>query len=94
VRLTTIKPSVINTFKRVGIPYEELIDRTDKVTAYNRFGFGDCETTPLIAYLIQWVYSTNNAYERNDHKIKVADFDRIRYFVADQDSNAYMTCLD
>ena len=89
-----IKQSVINTFNRVGIPYEGFLKRTGMVTVYNRFGFGECTTTPLIAYLIQWVYDTSNRYERGDYGVKTSDFDRIRYFVLEKDREAYMTCLD
>lgn len=92
----TIKQSVINTFDRVGIypDVQSLINKTDKVTAYNRFGFGECQTTPLIKYLIEWVYQISNAYENGKHDVNVSDFDRVRYFVLEQDSNAYNTCLD
>jgi hypothetical protein len=90
----TIRQPVINTMKRVGISYQSLADRTDKVTVYNRFGFGSCETTPLMAHLIAWVYFVSDCYEQGNSKVTLDDFDRIKYFVAEQDSNAYMTCLD
>lgn len=89
-----IKQSVINTFNRVGINYEALMNRSDKVMVSNRFGGGTCETTPLIARCIEWVYATSNAYEFGNYKVKISDFDRVRYFVLAEDSNAYMTCLD
>ncbi len=89
-----MKQSVINTLERVGIDYKPLLTRTDKVTVENRFGGGSCETSPLIARLIAWVYATNNAYETGDETVKIADFDRIRYFVLAEDQNAYNTCLD
>lgn len=89
-----IPQPVKNTMTRVGIDYEKLMDRTEKVTVSNRFGGGDCETTPLIAYLIGWVYRTSNMYEMGNMDVAIADFDRIRYFIAKVDSNAYMTCLD
>ena len=90
----TIKQPVINTFKRVGIDYQALQDKTEKIRVENRFGGGSCETSPLIAYLIAWVYATSNAYERGDQTVKVSDFDRIRYFILDADANAYSTCID
>jgi hypothetical protein len=91
----TIPTPVLNTFDRVGINYQYYQDRTDKVTVYNRFGGGSCETSPLVAYLIDWVYRTNNDYDLGrPSKVKYGDFDRVRYFVLDQDSNAYYTCLD
>lgn len=89
-----IKKSVINTFKRVGINYEAFNNTDKNVEVYNRFGGGKATTTQLIAFLINWVYDISNAYEVGDFKVKTADFDRIRYFVAEQDSEAYMTCLD
>ena len=90
----TIKQSVINTFNRVGIDYKALQDKTDKITVENRFGGGSCETSPLIAYLIAWVYKISNAYEAGDQSVNVSDFDRIRYFILDVDANAYNTCID
>ncbi len=89
-----IKQSVINTLERVGIDYKALQDQTGKVTVENRFGGGSCETTPLIAYLIKWVYQTSNDYEAGNNKIKVSDFDRVRYFILEQDKDAYYTCID
>lgn len=91
-----IKQSVINTFKRVGIDYEHISTGhgLDPVMVYNRFGNGSCSTTNFIAYLINWVYRTSDKYERGDNEIKISDFDRIRYFILEQDSNAYMTCID
>lgn len=89
-----IKQSVINTFKRVGIDYESLEKQTEIVTVANRFGAGSCETTPLIARCIEWVYETSDAYEAGDFTVKTADFDRVRYFVAGEDMHAYSTCLD
>lgn len=89
-----IKQSVINTFERVGIDYKPLVNRTDKVIVKNRFSGEECETTPLVARLIEWVYTVSNDYERGDRTINVSDFDRIRYFILDVDSNAYSTCVD
>jgi hypothetical protein len=47
-----------------------------------------------VARAIGWVYSTSNDYENGINKVNVSDFDRVRYFVLEQDNNAYMTCLD
>ena len=88
-----IKQSVINTFNRVGIDYSNA-DTTEKVTVSNRFSGESCETSPFIAKLVDWVYSTSNNYEAGDFKVKVSDFDRIRYFILEQDSNVYSTCID
>lgn len=90
----TIKPSVINSLNRVGFPYQNFVDLTEKVTVSNRFSGESCATTPLVSNLIEWVYNTSNAYGRGDRSVKTSDFDRIRYFVLALDSNAYMTCLD
>lgn len=90
----TIKQSVINTFNRVGINYLNFDNTIKGVTVYNRFGGGSCDTTVLIAELISWVYDTSNRYERGDYKVKISDFDRVRYFVLEQDSTAFMNCLD
>ena len=85
-----IKQSVINTFERVGIDYKKYSLTTDndgnKITVNNRFGGGSCETSPLIARLIEWVYQTSNDYEVGNQKVNVSDFDRIRYFILDQDN--------
>lgn len=90
----TIKQSVINSFNRVGINYLNFDNTIKGVRVENRFGGGACDTTVLIAECISWVYDTSNRYERGDFTVKTADFDRIRYFVLEQDSNAYMTALD
>jgi len=93
-KMKPIKQSVINTFNRCGIPYEELLKDDRKVVAENRFSGGSCETTPLIKCLIEWVYATSNQYEIGDYRTKVSDFDRVRYFILDQDANAYSICID
>ena len=90
----TIKQSVLNTFNRVGIDYTAYLDKNDKVIVENRFGGGSCETIPLIAKLIRWVYATSDAYEEGDQTVKVSDFDRVRYFILEVDPEAYSTCID
>jgi hypothetical protein len=91
----TIKQFVINTFSRVGISYLQFDETHDeRVIVNNRFGGGSCETTPFIKYLINWVYSTSNDYEVGIRKVNVSDFDIIRYFILEQDSKAYYTCID
>lgn len=89
-----IKQSVINTFKRVGIPYEELQKKEGIYEARNRFSGETCQVSYLIGYLIQWVYMTSDAYERGERRVSIDDFDRIRYFILEQDRDAYMTCID
>ena len=90
-----IKQSVINSFNRVGINYQNFDNTSKGVMVSNRFGYGgSCETTVLIAELISWVYNTSNAFERGDYSVKIADFDRIRYFIMAEDRKAYMLCLD
>ena len=89
-----IKKSVLNTFKRIGIDHTIYDNEVKNVRVDNRFGGGSCETTQLIAYLIQWVYSTSNAYEMGIQDVRLDDFDRVRYFILEQDPNAYMTCID
>jgi hypothetical protein len=89
-----MKQSVINTMKRVGIDYESLLQDTTPVTVANRFTGIECTTSALIAHCIAWVYATNNAYEQGDMKVNLGDFDRIRYFVLEEDANAYSICLD
>jgi len=93
----TIRQPVLNSMKKAGINMEiiqRLSERTDTVTVENRFGGGSCDTHPLLSYLIDWVYQTSNAYEMGVQDVKISDFDRIKYFVLEQDSNAYTTCLD
>ena len=70
------------------------MDRKEIITVNNRFGFGSCNTTPLIAYLIHWVYDTSIDYEVGINKVRVSDFDRVRYFILAEDVTAYMTCID
>lgn len=89
-----IKQSVKNTMDRVGIDYASLEKLTDKVEAYNRFSGEACVTTPLVAECIAKIYAINDAYEFGNNSVKVADFDRLRYFVLEADSNAYSTCVD
>jgi hypothetical protein len=89
-----IKQSVINTFNRVNINHELMLQISGTRTATNRFTGDSVETTPLIAACIRWVYKTSNAYEYGDFSVKTSDFDRIRYFVLEQDSKAYNVCLD
>ena len=91
-----MKKSVENTMKRVGIwdAYQHFTKFKTPVTVSNRFGFGSCETSKSVEFLINWVYDVSNQYEMGIRKVNVSDFDRIRYFIADEDSNAYMTCID
>jgi len=89
-----IKQSVINSFERVGIPYEILLADKTNHTANNRFTGEIVNTSALIRFLILWVYQTNNNYEKGIYDVKVSDFDRIRYFVLAQDPTAYNICLD
>mgnify|MGYP001585957849 CR=1 FL=1 len=94
--IPNIKQSVINTFNRVGINYKALLDQDtgDKITVNNRFGGGSCEVSPLVARLIEWVYSTSYIYEVGIQDVRLDDFDRIRYFILEIDSNAYTVCID
>jgi hypothetical protein len=93
----TIKKPVANSMIRVGIDpvlMAERLDNPNKVTAYNRFGGGSCVVNEGIDYLIKWVYSVSNQYETGICDVKISDFDRIRYFILEQDRNAYSTCID
>ncbi len=89
-----IKQSVINTFNRVGFPYEKYGREPKTTKVSNRFSGESVETSVLVATLISTIYDISNAYERGDYSVKVADFDRLRYFVLSEDSKAYMRCLD
>ena len=91
----TIKQPVKNTMARIGLNWEEFEGtEQDKVKVENRFGAGSCETSPLVRRCIETIYSISNAYEFGDVSVKIDDFDRLRYFVLEVDSNAYMTCVD
>ena len=57
-------------------------------------GGGSCTTTPLVAELIEWVYRTNDAIDAGRSNVKIDDFDRVRYFIAETDPTAYSTCID
>lgn len=88
-----IKQSVLNTFDRVGID-KTLDNITKSETISNRFSGETAEVTPLIFECIDWVYKTSNALESGRSSVKLADFDRVRHFVAEVDQDAYYTCLD
>ena len=91
-----IKQSVINTFGRVGIDYEHYgNDPKLKIAIANNWLTNEpCEVTPLIAVCINWVYQKQLAFERGNMGCRQDDFDRVRYFILEQDRNAYMICLD
>jgi hypothetical protein len=89
-----IKQSVINTFNRVGIEYQKFVDDTDTIVRANRFTGETVNVSPLIAVCIDWVYRTSNMYEMGNNDISVSDFDRVRYFILDNDSKAYNVCID
>ena len=89
-----LKQSVKNTMDKVGIDYTTLGKEDGKVEVFNRFSGESCVTTPLIARVIDKIYAISNAYERGDNSVNVSDFDRLRYFVAEVDRDAYMTCID
>lgn len=83
--------------KRVGIDSEsaqKVAEMDYKVEIANRFTGESVKTHPLIAYLIRWVYAISNDYESGINKVRISDFDRIRFWIAKVDSNAYMTCID
>ena len=89
-----IKQPVINTFNRVGIDYKKYQNLTEKWDICNRFTGQEVTVDPIISVCIQWVYATSNDYESGINKINLSDFDRVRYFILEQDKNAYMTCID
>ena len=89
-----IRQAVINTFNRVGIDYKKLVEKKGTYAVQNRFSGEVCYTSALIAYLVEWVYATSNQYEMGNYKVKISDFDRIRYFILEVDSNAYSICID
>lgn len=89
-----IRQPVKNTMARIGLDYQSLEGLTDKVTVNNRFGTGSCETTPLVKECIDTIYNISDAYEVGNTSVKIDDFDRLRYFVLEADSNAYTTCID
>jgi len=89
-----IPQPVINTFNRVGFNYADLDKESKDVTVQNPFSGQTCETTELVARLINWVYNTNLALEQGYSNVKISDFDRVRYFIAKVDPDAYMTCID
>lgn len=91
--MANIKQPVINTFNRVGFPYEAYDNGTKNTTVQNRFSGETVVTTELVAECINWVYGIGER-RVNEGTVKVSDFDRIRYFVLDQDNKAYSTCLD
>jgi hypothetical protein len=89
-----IKQSVLNTFKRVGINPDDYDNVTKDVEVSNRFSGETVTTTELIAELVDWVYQTSNKYEIGGSTVNLSDFDRIRYFILDQDKEVYITCID
>ena len=89
-----IKQSVINTFNRVGIPYEELMKIEKPTRTRNRLTGEGITTTYFLSYLVAWVYQTSNDYEYGINKVNVSDFDRVRYFILEQDGEVYRACLN
>ena len=89
-----IKKSVINTFERVGIDYKMLQELKGDIEVRNWITGVPCVVTPLIAECIKWVYMTQLEYEQGNHSTKVSDFDRVRYFILEQDKNAWSVCID
>lgn len=89
-----IKQSVINTFNRVGIDYKPIENLTNKVSVSNWITGETCQTTPLVATCVEWVYRTALAYEQGTSKVNVSDFDRVRHFILAQDNNVYSKCID
>jgi hypothetical protein len=89
-----IKQSVINTFNRVGIPFRELDNEKKDCMVANWITGATSETTELIKYCVNWVYRTSLDYEKGNRKINLSDFDRVRYFILDQDEHTYMACID
>ncbi len=89
----TIRKPVQNTFDRVGINYSTK-DSNEKVEVANWLSGATCEVSPLVANCIAWVYKTQLEYEKGIYDVKVADFDRVRYWIAEVDQNAYSTLID
>jgi hypothetical protein len=89
-----IKTSVINTFNRVGIPYKELDNLVKNREVANWVTMESCIVTPLIKACVLWVYTKQLAYEKGDMGCRQDDFDRVRYFILEQDADAYSTCID
>lgn len=89
-----ITQAQINTFDRVGIPYQILNVITELQPVRNRFTGETAMTSYLVAECIRWVYRTSDDYEAGIYNVRTSDFDRVRYFVLAQDSKAYNTCLD
>jgi len=89
-----IRQPVLNSMKRVGIDPTMYDNEREDVEVCNRFGGGCCTTTELLSFLVGWVYDVSNQYEMGDTHIALADFDRIKYFVLEQDSTVYATCID
>ena len=91
-----IKQSVINTFNRIGLDYKSFEGEpydSMKVEVRNWITDESCKVHPLIRECIKWVYKTQLQYERGDSKVNLSDFDRIRYFILEQDQEAYNTCI-
>jgi hypothetical protein len=92
-----MKNSIINTFNRIGLDYKSFIGEpydSMKVEARNWLTGVSCQVHPLIRECIEWVYRTQLAYEKGDMGCRQDDFDRVRYFILEVDSEAYNTCID
>lgn len=89
-----IRQPVINSFNRAKIPYQELLKQTEPQYISNRFTGEGKNTTALLAYLVNWIYQTNNDYEMGKMTVSLSDFDRIKYFILEQDSQLYSLCID
>jgi hypothetical protein len=91
--MKTIKQSVLNTFARVGIN-PALDNKIKNVSVFNWITDEKAITTELLAYCISWVYITSANYERGIYDVRTDDFDRVRYFILEQDKNLYMSHID
>lgn len=91
----TIKQPVKNTMDRIGLDWTEFDGlEGDIVSVANRFSGESVETSPLVKRCIETIYNISNDYEMGIQSINLSDFDRLRYFVLEADSNAYMACID
>jgi hypothetical protein len=95
-KIMNIRQPVINTFDRVGIDYQSFEHpvHDTKVEVANWISGETCMVHPLIRECIEWVYRTQLKFDRGTSDVKISDFDRVRHWILEVDSNAYSTCID
>ena len=96
-KLTQPQKNLVNTLLT---KYGMRVNGTEPVITRNWLNGASVVTHPLIAAMVEFVYTCQARYERdykmeyNYKSVAINTFDRVRYLVLALDSNAYGTLLD